>query len=214
MECDSTCREDPFHYRGYGEDGASIAINLKTIAVDVKIPEPSYPYYEERVNVESVIDKITNPLAVTDEVYFPISRLSPSQRAIRPSTHKYQNGNTTDQRPSITRTAHLVAAFHRENLRKHRRIRRSHLTTPSSNENRSEVDDENVNQNANRCVYRTYVQKRVLTDKNGATPKLEIAAYRQTDDLSFQLNRMSLFDSKENAISTVNSDENITEMEV
>nr|CDS33852.1 expressed protein [Hymenolepis microstoma] len=202
MECDSTCREDPFHHKGYGKDGVSMVVNLKTIAIDVKIPEISYPYYEERVNGESNTDQIDNSLTVMDELYFPISRLSQSQRAIKPSNHKCQKVNTTDRRPSLTRTAHLVAVFHREHLRKQHRMRRGQPTTPRSNENHFELGDESENLNENRSVYRTYAQNRVLTEQNGATPELKVDTYRQADDLSLQLYRMSLFNNKENNISS------------
>lgn len=205
--------EEPFYFKGYGEDGITIAVNLKTIAIDVKIPELSYPTFEERSNAETNIDQINEPLTVMDESYFPNSGLLQSHKSIKYSKHKCQKDKTMDKRPSLTRTAHLVAIFHRQHMRRQRKMRHSLPTAPSSNENNLDSNDENEDLHENRNVCRTCVPKKVLTEQNGAIPEIKVTTNRQEDDLPLQFNRMSLFDNRENSPSSLSSAENITEME-
>ncbi|KAM3181135.1 hypothetical protein ACTXT7_014942 [Hymenolepis weldensis] len=205
--------EEPFYFKGYGEDRITIAVNLKTIAIDVKIPELSYPSFEEGSNAETNIDQINKPLTVMDESYFPNFGLSPPHKSVNCPKYKYQKDKTMDKRPSLTRTAHLFAIVHRQHMRRQRKMRHNQPTAPSLNKNYLDSNDENENLHENRNVCRTCVPKKVLTEQNGAIPEIKVTTYRQEDDLPLQFNRMSLFDKRENITSSLNSAENLTEME-
>ncbi|VDL19360.1 unnamed protein product [Hymenolepis diminuta] len=211
MRYQKTDVEEPFYFKGYGEDGITIALNLKTIAIDVKIPELSYPTIEEGSNAETNVDQISEPL--TDESYFPNSGLLQSHRNIKYSKHKCRKDKAMDKRPSLTRTAHLVAIFHRHHMRRQRKMRHGQPTLPSSNENNLDSNDENENLHENRNFCRTFVPKKALREQNGAISEIKVTTNGQEDDLPSHFNRMSLFDNRENSTSSLSSAENITEME-